>query len=95
MSDASEGLLGELETLFREAGKAHHEAFMDTGGEDLEWPAWYAEKLIGSLSGLLKAKFTTSELVYLLVWAEKERALKAPGAGWARYYARFFIERYG
>jgi hypothetical protein len=43
MSDAPEGLLGELETLFQEAGKAHHEAFIDTGGEDLEWPAWYAE----------------------------------------------------
>ena len=95
MSDAPEDLREELETLFRESGKAHHEAFIDTGGEDLEWPSWYAKYLIGQLSSLLNAKFSQSELVYLLVLAEKERTLRAPGANWARYYARFFIERYG
>lgn len=95
MSDTSENLFIELGNLFRGAGQAHHEAFIDTDGEDLEWPAWYAEYLIGKLSGLLNAKFSKSELIYLLVWAEKERSLRSPGADWARYYANFFIERYG
>jgi hypothetical protein len=95
MNDISESLLAQVEKLFRETGKAHHEAFLDTDGEDLEWPSWYAENMIGSLSGLLNAKFTLSELIYLLVCVEKERSLRAPGANWARYYARFFIERYG
>lgn len=94
MNDNADDLLTKLESLFRESGKAHHTAFIETDGEDLEWPSWYAEYLIGQLSGLLNAKFSQSELVYLLVWAEKERALKAPGADWARYYARFFLERY-
>jgi hypothetical protein len=86
--------LQELEELFRQAGQAHHQAFIDTDGEDLEWPTWYAEYMISRLSGLLNAKFTQSELIYLLVSAEKERSSRAPGADWARYYARFFIERY-
>jgi hypothetical protein len=95
MIDSQEGLLEELEKLFHETGQAHHEAFKDTDGEDLEWPSWYAEKMVSKLSGLLDAKFSISELTYLLVWAEKERSFRSPGASWARYYARFFIERYG
>jgi hypothetical protein len=95
MSNNTEDLFVELEKLFNETGQAHHEAFIDTGGEDLEWPAWYADKMISKLSGLLEAKFSKSELIYLLLWAEKERNMRSPGADWARYYARFFMERYG
>jgi hypothetical protein len=95
MSAAQEGILEKLEKLFNETGKAHHEAFKDTDGEDLEWPSWYAEKMVSKLSGLLDAKFSISELIYLLVWAEKERSLRSPGSSWARYYDRFFTERYG
>jgi hypothetical protein len=94
MSDATENLQQELENLFRETGKDHHEAFIDTDGEDLEWPSWYAEKMLGRLSILLDAKLTKSELVYLLIWAEKERSSRSPGADWSRSYAKFFIERY-
>ncbi len=95
MNDAQGELFSGLEELFRDAGQAHHEAFIDTDGEDLEWPSWYAEYMIGRISSLLGAKFSQSELIYLLVWAEKERGLRSPGADWARFYARFFIERYG
>jgi hypothetical protein len=31
----------------------------------------------------------------LIVQAAKEQDLRAPGANWPRYWARFFIERYG
>jgi hypothetical protein len=30
----------------------------------------------------------------MLVLVANEQPLKAPGANWARYYARFFITRY-
>jgi hypothetical protein len=43
----------------------------------------------------LRAEFTQSELVYLLVLVDRERALHAPGAEWTDYYARFFLARYG
>jgi len=84
----------ELEELFRKTGSAHHQAFIKTKGEDPEWPLWYADYLLEKLRKLLSAKFNKSELVYLLVMAEKEMALMAPGADWPRYYANFFIERY-
>ncbi len=84
----------KFEDLFRKTGSELHKAFIKTNGEDPEWPLWYAEYLFEKLAKLLNAKFTKSELVYLLVMVEKERALMAPGADWPRYYANFFIERY-
>ena len=84
----------ELEDLFSKAGNAHHKAFIKTNGEDLDWPLWYADYLHEKLGKLLKATFTKSELVYLLVTAEKERGMMAPGSNWQIYYANFFIERY-
>lgn len=84
----------ELEDLFSKAGNAHHKAFIKTNGEDPDWPLWYADYLHDKLGKLLKATFTKSELVYLLVTAEKERGMMAPGSNWPTYYANFFIERY-
>lgn len=84
----------QLEDLFRKAGGAHHKAFIKANGEDPDWPIWYADYLLEELRNLLNASFTKSELICLLVTAEKERALMAPGSDWPRYYANFFIERY-
>ena len=66
----------ELAALFESIGKAHHKAFEATDGADPEWPSWYAEHLKSRLSELLGASFTKSELVYLIVSAEKEQAPK-------------------
>jgi NAD(P)H-hydrate epimerase len=85
----------QLEDLFRETGKAHHQAYIETDGADPEWPLWYAEYSHGKLGALLGATFTRSDLIYLIVQAAKEQALRAPGANWPRYWVRFFIERYG
>ncbi|GAB4451187.1 MAG: hypothetical protein Kow00120_21510 [Anaerolineae bacterium] len=87
-------LEAQLAALFEEAGNAHHQAFTESGGDDPEWPLWYADYLHEKLSKALGAGFTRSELVYLLVMVAKEQALRAPGANWARYYARFFATRY-
>ena len=84
----------QLEDLFREVGEAHHRAFIETDGADPEWPLWYADYLRERLSDLLDANFTRSELVYMLLLVANEQPLRAPGANWARYYAKFFIARY-
>lgn len=91
----SNGNLHELSALFQGVAEAHHRAFIETDGSDKEWPLWYAEYLHPKLSRLLRARFTKSELVYLLVMADKEQNIDAPGADWKSYYSRFFIERYG
>jgi hypothetical protein len=40
----------QLQELFREVGKAHHQAFIETDGADPEWPLWYANFLQGRLN---------------------------------------------
>lgn len=84
----------QLEALFHEAGSAHHQAFIETDGEDADWPIWYAEFLRDRLAELLDARFTKSELVYLLVGLDREVQRVAPGANWQSYYARALLERY-
>ena len=91
---AETDLARQLEELFRETGEAHHQAYIETDGFDPEWPLWYADYLRERIGSLLDADFTQSELVYLLIWVANEQPLRAPAANWARYYARFFIERY-
>jgi hypothetical protein len=91
---AGTDLAQQLEELFRETGEAHHQAYIETDGADPEWPLWYADYLRERLGALLDASFTRSQLVYLLILVASEQPLNAPGANWARYYARFFIERY-
>ena len=84
----------KLEGLFREVGEAHHQAYIETDDAASEWPLWYADYLRDRLAPLLDAGFTKSELVHLLVLVANEHPLVAPGANWARYYARKFISLY-
>src|SRR5215210_979906 len=93
-SMAGMDLSQQLEGLFREVGEAHHQAYIETDGADPEWPLWYADYLRDKLAPLLDASFTKSELVYLLVMVANEQPLTAPGANWARYYAKKFISLY-
>lgn len=88
-------LTAELETLFRELGEKHHEAFRDTDGVDPEWPLWYADWLMDRLPALLDAELTKSELVYLMVHLSRKQPQEGPDMPWTRYYARFFARQYG
>jgi len=91
---AETDLSRQLEGLFREVGEAHHQAYIETDGADPEWPLWYADYLRDKLAPLLGASFTKSELVYMLLLVANEQPLAAPGANWARYYAKKFISLY-
>jgi hypothetical protein len=87
-------LSGQLEALFHEVGEAHHQAYIETDGADPEWPLWYADYLRERLGDLLDASFTKSGLVHMLVLVANEQPLRAPGANWTRYFAKFFIAPY-
>jgi hypothetical protein len=41
----------ELARLLREAERAHGEYEEELGGRDEDWPAWYADYIIGKLKG--------------------------------------------
>ncbi len=81
----------QVSDLFREAGQAHHKAFIRTGGDDPEWALWYAEYLQARLKPYLAQALSKSELVYWLVKTEKGRTV----ADWPTAYAMRLLEEYG
>lgn len=87
-------MIDELVNLLNETAEVHHKAFAATKGEGPGWPIWYAEYLLEKMHQILKAKFTKSELIYLLVSADKKNGSIAPGAYWPRFYAKYFLNCY-
>ncbi|HEX6542705.1 MAG TPA: hypothetical protein VF040_13200 [Ktedonobacterales bacterium] len=84
-----------LADLFQQTAADHHTAFQATDGEDPDWPIWYADHLLArGVEKLLDATLLKSDLIYLLVLADKEQRREAPGSRWDRYYADFFLSRY-
>jgi hypothetical protein len=77
-----------LQAALQAAGPAHHVAFTETGGEDPEWPLWYAEHLIEKLRNLLsQPHLTTSRLVWALVAADDAYTAEQPALSWQEFYA--------
>lgn len=85
----------ELESLFEETGRRHHQAFLEADGADPEWAAWYADDLLDRLPDLLTTVPPRSELIDLLEHLSDEQPRTAPEEPWSRYYATRFAERYG
>lgn len=71
MSSSKNNLIDELANLLNETAESHHNAFTVTNGEDAEWPIWYADYLLDKMRRMLNSKFTKSELIYIVVSAEK------------------------
>jgi hypothetical protein len=87
--------IDRLATLFRETGEAHHVAYRETDGADPDWSIWYADYLLQhGIDSILDASILKSDLIYLLICADRDRSSRAPGGRWERLYARFFVERY-
>jgi len=84
----------ELTKLLNEAEHAHGKAYVETKGFDPDWAMWYADYLLPKLLPLLEASMSKSELVHLLVRLDRLQRADAPGAKWARYYARYLVARY-
>ena len=92
---ASQTRAQQLADLFHQTAEDHHVAFAATGGADPDWSIWYAGRLLEQgIEQLLDAKLLKSDLIYLLVIADKQQNLEAPGGRWERYYADFFLSRY-
>ena len=88
-------LAQDLAKVLKQTSEDHHVAFKDTDGVDPDWSIWYAGHLLElGFDKMLDATILKSDLIYLLVRADKEQTTEAPGGDWARYYARHFIEKY-
>jgi hypothetical protein len=84
-----------LAALLHQTAEDHHVAYKETDGVDPDWSIWYAGHLLeNGIEQLLDAKLLKSDLIYLLVLADKQQTSEAPGAHWENYYADFFVSRY-
>ncbi len=92
---ASEDRSQRLADLLHQTAEEHHVAFKASDGADPDWSIWYADRLLQQgIESLLEATLLKSDLVYLLVSADKEMNKSAPGARWERWYADFLLRRY-
>ena len=80
-----------LAALFEETGKAHHQAYIATNGEDPEWPLWYADYLVERITDLLGKKLTRSEISHWLLLADAAASKSSESGGWTEKYAAFFF----
>ena len=81
-----------LARLFREAGRAHNDAFAATDGADPDWPSWYADYLQEPLAGQLGMTFHKSQLIYCLMNADFEHQARSPNSDWPEFYANEILE---
>ena len=84
-----------LASLLTDAGRAHHQAYLETNGDDPDWAIWYADYLVDKLPEHLGTRLHRSNIVYLLMHLSYLQPLDAPQAAWPRYYARYLLQRYG
>ena len=82
----------ELASLLTETGHRHHRAYLQTDGGDPEWPLWYAGYLQTRLwdrAGRLPGR---SELIYLLVKADRDFTASGETGPWPPFYASALLE---
>jgi glutaredoxin len=82
-----------LVELFREAGRAHHEAFAASDGDDPDWAIWYADYLQEPFARRLDMNFSRSQLIYCLMNADFEHQVRSPDSDWPEFYADQLLER--
>jgi glutaredoxin len=85
-------LTSRVAALLEETGRAHHEAFADSDGEDPEWPLWYANYSRDKLAEQFGLDYTKSKLIYCLMRADIEHRARAPATGWTEFYAQEMVE---
>lgn len=85
----------QLAEMLHQTSEDHHVAYAATDGVDADWSIWYAAHLLEiGIERFLDAKLLKSDLIYLLVGADKKINLEAPGARWERWYASYFVGRF-
>ena len=85
----------ELAELFVETSERHHAAFIDSAGVDPEWPMFYAAFVQTRLWDQLGVLLTRSELVHVMVDADRALSAGTATGAWPALYAerlRHFAE---
>ena len=84
----------ELTSILRDAGPAHHQAYITSDGTDPEWPLWYAGYLQTRLWDGLGRLPSRSELVHLLIECDRAFRADAIANDWPPFYAERFLAHF-
>ena len=84
--------LDQLAALLKEAGERHHQAFQEADGADPEWALWYSGYLQAHLWDAAGRLPSRSELIYLLITAERAHAASGSDEPWPQAYARSLLD---
>ena len=88
-------VIQRLAQLLHQTAEDHHVAYKATDGVDPDWSIWYSGRLLEcGIEKMLDATLLKSDLIYLLVSADKHINAQAPGAHWEQWYADYFVRRY-
>ena len=84
--------IDQVAKLLRATARAHHEAFIETGGVHAGWAGWYAERLAPQLTALLDRPFTIDALAADLVRWDEELRASGSEERWSTVYATRLLE---
>lgn len=82
----------ELAEVIADAGRRHHQAYIESDGADPEWPLWYAGYLQARIWDALGPVPSRSRLVYILLAGERAHAATDGSTPWPAFYAQRFID---
>jgi hypothetical protein len=94
---ADDDRAARLAALLHEVGETHHVVFRISDGEDPDWASWYADWLIdhSELPQIVGRPPVRSELVWLLVQADKDYTRTTPQTPWPDWYAQRVLAHFG
>lgn len=85
----------ELAALLAETGEAHHQAFIETDGEDPEWAAWYTAYLQDRLGVFFGRNLSQEEIAEVLTELDERYSAHQVNADWSTYYAQALMKLWG
>ena len=84
-------IVERLAAVLAAAGPAHHAAYIETDGDDPEWPIWYANHVADDVRRILeRPDLTVSRLVWAFVDTDQAHRREAPDVAWPTFYAERF-----
>lgn len=85
----------KLTELFMATGHAHHQAFIETDGEDPDWAIWYGNYLEEPFAEILSIKLSADEITNQLISLDKNFTDASLSGHWTEFYADKLVETYG
>ncbi len=90
------GATERIAAILHDAAETHHIVYHIVDGADPDWASWYADWLIAlsALTDVLGTRPVRSELVWLLVEADKRYTAEQPDQPWETVYAQRLLSHF-